>query len=52
LGYQTTGINRNDLNERAIHLYKKMRFVIVCVKEKAYYVDGEYIDGYYMTKLI
>ncbi len=39
-------------NEAAICLYKKMGFKIEGLKEKSLFVDGKYIDEYYMSKLL
>lgn len=52
-----SGIARLELtvmthNEGAVHLYKKMGFKIEGVKEKSLIVDGNYIDEYYMGKIL
>ncbi len=39
-------------NEIAISLYKKMGFKIEGLKEKSLFVDGKYVDEYYMSKLL
>ncbi|MBE6063026.1 MAG: GNAT family N-acetyltransferase [Clostridium butyricum] len=39
-------------NESALALYKKMGFKIEGTKEKAMIVDGNYVDEYYMGKII
>lgn len=39
-------------NEGAIHLYQKMGFKIEGTKEKLLIVNGEYIDEYYMGKIL
>jgi RimJ/RimL family protein N-acetyltransferase len=39
-------------NERAISLYEKMGFHKEGIKEKSMFVDGNYIDEYYMAKLL
>lgn len=39
-------------NKIALNLYKKNGFEIEGIKRKSMYVDGEYIDEYYMSKLI
>lgn len=39
-------------NIAAKHLYEKNGFVIEGVRKKAMYVDGEYIDEFYMAKLL
>jgi RimJ/RimL family protein N-acetyltransferase len=39
-------------NERAIALYKKMGFEIEGIKKHSLFVNGEYVDEYYMAKLI
>ncbi|MBA7563805.1 GNAT family N-acetyltransferase [Candidatus Atribacteria bacterium 1244-E10-H5-B2] len=51
------GITRLELtvmkhNERAINLYKKMGYKVEGVKEKSVVVDGNYVDEYYMAKII
>ena len=38
-------------NEIALNLYKKNGFEIEGIKRKAMYIDGEYVDEYYMSKL-
>ena len=39
-------------NKAAIHLYEKNGFAVEGVRKKAMYVDGEYIDEFYMAKLL
>lgn len=39
-------------NENAIKLYKKMGFKVEGLKEKSLMVDGNYIDEYYMAKVL
>lgn len=39
-------------NTRAIHLYDKNGFKIEGTKKNSMIVDGEYVDEYYMAKLI
>ncbi|HZG86842.1 GNAT family N-acetyltransferase [Paenibacillus sp.] len=39
-------------NERAIALYRKMGFDIEGVKRRSLFVNGEYVDEYYMGKLL
>jgi RimJ/RimL family protein N-acetyltransferase len=39
-------------NERAIALYKKMGFEIEGTKSRSLLVNGEYVDEYYMSKLL
>lgn len=39
-------------NECAVALYKKMGFKIEGLKEKSMIVDGNYVDEYYMGKII
>lgn len=39
-------------NEGAIHLYKKMGFKIEGTKEKSLIVNGQYVDEYYMGKIL
>lgn len=39
-------------NEAALNLYKKSGFEIEGTKRKSMYVDGEYVDEYYMSKII
>ena len=51
------GIQRLELtvikhNEAAYHLYEKMGFEVEGVKQKSLKINGEYVDEYYMAKLI
>jgi len=51
------GIKRLELtvmcpNTVAKHLYEKNGFVIEGIRKNAMYVDGEYIDEFYMAKLL
>lgn len=51
------GIQRLELtvikyNEVAYHLYEKMGFEVEGVKQKSLKIDGEYVDQYYMAKMI
>jgi len=39
-------------NQRAVGLYKKMGFEIEGLKRDSLFVDGSYVDEYYMSKLI
>lgn len=39
-------------NEVALNLYKKNGFEIEGTKRKSMYIDGEYVDEYYMAKII
>lgn len=39
-------------NKAALGLYKKSGFEIEGTKRKSMYVDGEYMDEYYMSKII
>lgn len=39
-------------NEAAIHLYKKCGFKIEGVREKSMFVNGNYVDEYYMAKIL
>lgn len=39
-------------NESAVALYKKMGFKVEGIKEKSLLVDGEFVDEYYMAKLL
>lgn len=39
-------------NQAAIALYEKCGFVVEGVKSDSLYVNGEYIDEYYMAKLV
>lgn len=53
----STKITRLELtvmcpNERAVKLYKKMGFEIEGIKKNSVVVDGQYIDEYYMGKLL
>lgn len=54
---QQNNITRLELtvmcpNTRARHLYEKNGFVIEGTKKKSMIVDGEYIDEFYMAKLL
>lgn len=54
---QQNGIKRLELtvmcpNVVARHLYEKNGFVIEGVRKNSMYVDGEYIDEFYMAKLL
>lgn len=51
------GIHRLELttvtrNEPGVALYKKMGFEIEGTKKESLYIDGEFIDEYYMVKLL
>ncbi|MBS4195085.1 GNAT family N-acetyltransferase [Lederbergia citri] len=51
------GLHRLDLtviatNEVAVKLYKKMGFEIEGVKRDSLFIDGEYVDEYYMSILL
>jgi RimJ/RimL family protein N-acetyltransferase len=51
------GVTRLELtvmkhNERAISLYKKMGYKVEGVREKSVVVNGDYVDEYYMAKII
>ena len=39
-------------NEVALNLYKKNGFEIEGTKRKSMYIDGEYVDEYYMAKIL
>lgn len=39
-------------NKAALNLYKKSGFEIEGTKRKSMYVDGEYVDEYYMSKIL
>lgn len=39
-------------NKIALNLYKKNGFEIEGTKRKSMYIDGEYVDEYYMSKII
>lgn len=39
-------------NEVGVVLYKKMGFEIEGIKRDSLYIDGEFVDEYYMSKLI
>lgn len=39
-------------NEIALNLYKKNGFEIEGIRRKSMYIDGEYFDEYYMSKII
>ncbi|SDY92671.1 Acetyltransferase (GNAT) family protein [Evansella caseinilytica] len=49
------GVSRLELtvmtkNEQAIKLYKKMGYKVEGIKEKSCFVNGEFVDEYYMAK--
>jgi RimJ/RimL family protein N-acetyltransferase len=39
-------------NERAIHLYQKMGFKTEGIKQDSLWVNGQYVDEYYMAKIL
>ncbi|AGK54311.1 GNAT family N-acetyltransferase [Bacillus sp. 1NLA3E] len=39
-------------NEAGLRLYKKMGFDIEGTKRESLYIDGEFVDEYYMSKLL
>ncbi|MEK4425518.1 GNAT family N-acetyltransferase [Solibacillus sp. FSL K6-1523] len=39
-------------NEIAVHLYKNMGFEIEGVKKDSLFIDGQYVDEYYMARLL
>lgn len=39
-------------NERAIHLYQKMGFKTEGIKQDSLWVNGRYVDEYYMAKVL
>ncbi|GGA41823.1 GNAT family N-acetyltransferase [Paenibacillus yonginensis] len=39
-------------NERALALYRKAGFEVEGTKKDSIYVDGQYVDEFYMAKLI
>lgn len=39
-------------NKIALNLYKKNGFEVEGIKRKSMYIDGEYVDEYYMSKII
>lgn len=39
-------------NERALHLYQKMGYKIEGVKQDSLWVNGKYVDEYYMAKIL
>lgn len=41
-----------SINEIALNLYKKNGFEIEGIKRKSMYIDGEYLDEYYMAKIV
>lgn len=54
---RSCGIVRLELtvmahNERGIALYKKCGFEIEGMKKKSLYINGEWVDEYYMAKLL
>ncbi|MCH4887989.1 GNAT family N-acetyltransferase [Acidaminobacter sp. JC074] len=54
---RSIGLHRLELtvmvhNEAGLSLYKKMGFEIEGVKKHSMFVDGKYVDEYYMAKLL
>jgi RimJ/RimL family protein N-acetyltransferase len=54
---QQNSITRLELtvmcaNTMAKHLYEKSGFVVEGIKKNAMFVDGKYVDEYYMAKLL
>ena len=39
-------------NARAIHLYQKMGYTIEGVKQDSLWIEGRYVDEYYMAKIL
>lgn len=39
-------------NERAVHLYKKVGFVVEGVKKDSLRINGKYVDEFYMAKIL
>lgn len=39
-------------NEAGLHLYQKNGFEVEGIKKKSIFVDGRYVDEYYMAKII
>jgi len=51
------GLHRLELtvmchNAQAVHLYKKMGFQIERIKQDSLLVNGAYVDGFYMAKIL
>jgi RimJ/RimL family protein N-acetyltransferase len=51
-GIRRLGLGLMSVNETALALYTKMGFEIEGRKREVFYVDGEYIDEYIMSKLL
>lgn len=54
---EETGIIRLELtvechNKAAKHLYEKCGFVIEGIRAKSVFVDGDFVDEYYMAKIL
>jgi RimJ/RimL family protein N-acetyltransferase len=54
---EANGIKRLELtvmylNTSARHLYENVGFVVEGIKKRSMLVDGEYVDEYYMAKLL
>lgn len=52
-----SGIKRLELtveccNEAAIHLYKKSGFKVEGIREKSMFVNGSFVDEFYMAKIL
>jgi RimJ/RimL family protein N-acetyltransferase len=39
-------------NERAIRLYQKMGFKVEGIKQDSLFVNGQYVDEYYMARIL
>jgi RimJ/RimL family protein N-acetyltransferase len=39
-------------NQAGLQLYKKMGFEIEGTKRQSLYIDGKFVDEYYMSKLV
>lgn len=39
-------------NERAVHLYKKVGFVVEGIKKDSLRINDQYVDEYYMAKIL
>lgn len=46
------GERHNDLEEPGIALYKKQGFEIEGTRKHAYIINGQYVDEYYMGKIL
>jgi len=51
-GLKAVTLRPSATNERAIHIYKKVGFVVSCIIPQKHFREGRFIDEVVMTKLI